>query len=168
MDPGDMTVFMSMIHLPWSIKILYGLISDNVPIAGTRRKSYIVLMGVLQFLSLISIYFLHSSTPYAVAACLTVACMTEAFVNVVADAIMCIQARKDPENGSQDLIAFSWLATGVGGIFGCLMGGIMTQYFHPRYSFLAYSFFGLFVAFNGLYLTKESEEDHVDPQANVT
>jgi hypothetical protein len=37
------------------------------------------------------------------------------------------------------------------------MGGVMTQYFHPRYSFLAYSFFGLFVAFNGLYLTKESE-----------
>jgi hypothetical protein len=47
MDPGDMTVFMSMIHLPWSIKIVYGLISDNVPIMGTRRKSYIVLMGVL-------------------------------------------------------------------------------------------------------------------------
>ena len=44
----------------------------------------------------------------------------------------------------------------------------MTQYFHPRYSFLAYSFFGLFVAFNGLYLTKESEEDHVDAQANVS
>ena len=90
MDPGDKTVFMSMIHLPWSIKIVYGLISDNVPIAGTRRKSYIVLMGVLQFLSLITIYFLHSSTPVAVAACLTVAALTEAFVNVVADAIMCI------------------------------------------------------------------------------
>lgn len=100
MDPGDMTVFMSMIHLPWSIKIVYGLISDNIPIAGTRRKSYIVLMGILQFLSLISIYFLHSSTPVAVAVCLFFAALSEAFVNVVADAIMCIQARKDPEHGS--------------------------------------------------------------------
>ena len=90
MDPGDMTVFMSMIHLPWSIKIVYGLISDNVPILGTRRKSYIVLMGVLQFIALISIYFLHNSTPVAVAALLCVAALTEAFVNVVADAIMCI------------------------------------------------------------------------------
>lgn len=94
------------------------------------------------------------------------AALSEAFVNVVADAIMCIQARKDKEHGSQDLIAFSWFATGVGGILGCALGGVMTQYFHPRYSFLLYSFFGLFVAINGLYLTKESEEDSVEESQN--
>ena len=121
-----MTVYMSMIHLPWSIKIVYGLMSDNVPIMGTRRKSYIILMGVLQFFALITIYFLHSTSAVAVAVCLGIAALSEAFVNVVADAIMCIQARKDPEHGSQDLIAFSWLATGVGGILGCIIGGVMT------------------------------------------
>jgi len=47
MDPGDMTKYMSIIHLPWSIKLLYGLTSDNVPIFGTRRKSYIILMGIV-------------------------------------------------------------------------------------------------------------------------
>ena len=47
MNPGDMTKYMSLIHIPWSIKLLYGLMSDNVPIAGTRRKSYVVIMGVL-------------------------------------------------------------------------------------------------------------------------
>ena len=47
-------------------------------------------------------------------------------MNVVADAIMCVQARKDPENVSQDLIAFSWMASGVGGILGSVVGGIMT------------------------------------------
>jgi len=48
--------------------------------------------------------------------------------------------------------------TGIGGIFGCMIGGIITQNWHPRYAFLAYSFFGLVVAFNGSYLTRESEE----------
>lgn len=52
---------MSIIHIPWSVKIIYGIVSDNLPIAGTRRKSYIVIMGFVQFLALISIYFLHEN-----------------------------------------------------------------------------------------------------------
>jgi len=47
LDPGEMQVYTSMIHLPWSFKILYGLISDNVPLCGTRRKSYLIIMGIL-------------------------------------------------------------------------------------------------------------------------
>jgi hypothetical protein len=75
---------------------------------------------------LLSIYFLHETSALLVAIFLTLAALSEAFVNVVADAIMCVQARKDPENGSQDLIAFSWMASGVGGILGSVVGGIMT------------------------------------------
>jgi hypothetical protein len=47
LDPGQMAIYISMIHIPWSIKILYGLISDNVPLFGTKRKSYIIIMGIL-------------------------------------------------------------------------------------------------------------------------
>lgn len=90
LDPGEMTLYMSIIHIPWSVKIIYGLISDNVPIMGTRRKSYIVLMGILQFCSLAFIFAFTDSGALSVAVCLTLAALSEAFVNVVADAIMCI------------------------------------------------------------------------------
>lgn len=85
-----MTMYMSMIHIPWSVKIVYGLLSDNIPIMGTNRKSYIILMGIIQFIALISIYFLHETNGLVIASFLTVAAMTEAFVNVVSDAIMCV------------------------------------------------------------------------------
>jgi hypothetical protein len=100
MDPGDMTKYTSIIHLPWSIKLIYGLLSDNVPIAGSRRKSYIIIMGVLQFVALLMAYWLHASTALGVALCLMFAALSEAFVNTVSEAMMVIQARKDPVHGS--------------------------------------------------------------------
>jgi hypothetical protein len=42
-----MTGYMSLISITWSVKILYGIISDNLPIAGTKRKSYVIIMGLL-------------------------------------------------------------------------------------------------------------------------
>jgi hypothetical protein len=90
MDPGDMTKFMSIIHLPWSIKIIYGLISDNVPILGSKRKSYIILMGFLQFIALVVAFGFHKSSNLGVAICLSMASLSEAFVNTVNEAMMCI------------------------------------------------------------------------------
>jgi hypothetical protein len=126
MDPGDMTKYMSFIHFPWTIKIIFGLLSDNVPLFGSKRKSYIIIMGVLQFAALVVAYFLHDSSAFGVSVCLSMAALSEAFVNTVCEAMMCVQSRKDPQYGSQDLIAFSWLCTGVGGLFGSILGGVVT------------------------------------------
>ena len=59
LDPGLMTGYTTMIGLPWSVKIIYGLTSDNIPICGTNRKSYIIIMGLLQFIAMISIYIFN-------------------------------------------------------------------------------------------------------------
>ena len=40
-------MYLTIVHIPWSFKILYGLISDNVPLFGTRRKSYLIIMGFI-------------------------------------------------------------------------------------------------------------------------
>ncbi len=34
---------MSALTLPWTIKPLYGLLTDFVPLAGSRRRSYLLL-----------------------------------------------------------------------------------------------------------------------------
>ena len=154
-----MTSYMSLISVTWSVKILYGLISDNLPIAGTKRKSYVIIMGLLQFISLLSVYVFEISHALSVALLLSVTSMCIAFINVVVDAIVCVQARKDPLHGSQELMSLAWMAQGFGGVIGCLLGGYMTQYCHPKYSFLIFSVMGLVLAVSGCFLSKECEQD---------
>lgn len=154
-----MAIYISIIHIPWSFKIVYGLISDNVPLFGTRRKSYLIIMGIIQFLSLFSLYAFEFDDPLVVAIVLAFASMSEAFTNVVSDAIMVIQSRRDKKFGSQDFITLLYLSTGTGGVLGCIIAGVMTEYLHPKWSFYLYSFFGVIISFAACFLTKKSEKD---------
>ena len=115
-----------MIGLPWSVKIIYGLTSDNIPICGTRRKSYIIIMGLLQFVAMISIYIFNIQNGFVVTLLLGLASLSLAFINVVVDAIIIVQSRKDSLHGSQDLMSIAWMAMGVGGVAGCVAGGYLT------------------------------------------
>jgi predicted MFS family arabinose efflux permease len=130
-----------------------------VPILGTKRKSYVVLMGYVEFFSLISIYLFEIKHGLSVAMLLGVTSLCLAFINVVVDAIMCIQARKDPEHGSQDLMSIAWMAQGIGGVAGCVLGGYMTENGTTKYSYLIMSIMGLVLALNGMLLSKECERD---------
>lgn len=79
----------------------------------------------------------------------TLANFSEAVVNVVTDAVLCIEARKDAENGSKNLFSVAWIATAIGGIAGGLLGGYFTEYSHPKYIFLLYSLMGLWISVHG-------------------
>ena len=83
-----MASYMSMLSVTWSIKIFYGLISDNFPIFGSRRKSYIIIAGIIQFFSMVGIFILNIKTGIAVALLIATTSMTIAFSNVVVDAIL--------------------------------------------------------------------------------
>jgi len=90
LDPGEMQIYMSLISLPWSLKILYGLISDNVPICGSRRKSWLIIMGLIETTALLILFFTLPEDPIIVTLLLMTASMAIAFINVVSNAIMVI------------------------------------------------------------------------------
>src|SRR5262245_58929695 len=52
--------YMLLIGLPWSFKMLFGLISDFVPLFRSRRKSYLVLSTLLTAVSCL----LAAATPF--------------------------------------------------------------------------------------------------------
>ena len=79
---------------------MYGLVSDNIPICGTRRKSWIIIMGFIEVISLLILFFTLPEDPIVVIILLMLASMSIAFINVVSNAIMIIQSRKDKNFGT--------------------------------------------------------------------
>ena len=86
--------------MPWSLKVIYGLIADNVPIFGSKRRSYIALNGLLEFLFLVPLFSTLANDKYTITVCLTLYAINVAFNDSIIDALMVMQARKDPIHGS--------------------------------------------------------------------
>ena len=52
LEPSEAQRLRAIIAIPWAIKIVYGLISDNLPICGSRRKSYIFIAALVYTISM--------------------------------------------------------------------------------------------------------------------
>lgn len=91
----------SFIAFPWSIKIFYGIISDNLPIMGSKRKSYLVILSVLQFFTMQIMVFYTGTNYYFTAFLLMLNNLSIAAMDVIVDSIMVVQSRKDSEEGSE-------------------------------------------------------------------
>jgi len=61
MDPGKMQALLSLSGLPWSLKPLYGLVSDAYPLFGQHRKSYLMLGAVIGSIAWIGLAILAKS-----------------------------------------------------------------------------------------------------------
>ena len=89
--------------LPWTPKLFYGILADTFPICKSRKRSYIILMGLIQGICSIGIPFLPFRNAIAICSMGTLISLSGAFMDVVVDGLMVCQARLDPENGSEEL-----------------------------------------------------------------
>ena len=54
---AEIAAFGAILSLPWTFKPLYGLLTDFVPLFGTRRRSYLLLTTAVTVLGLGYLYF---------------------------------------------------------------------------------------------------------------
>ena len=70
-----------------------------------------------------------------------------AFSDVIVDSLMVVQARRYPKEGSEELNAFCWTCSSVGGLLGSISAAVITQHYHPSYCFYFSSLMGLIIAY---------------------
>ena len=149
---------MATITLPWSFKLIYGMISDNIRICGGRRRPYLCIFSLLFFVMLMLVFLLQPNDPVVVTFLLMMAAWSLAFIMVVSEAIMVQESRKDPRFGSQDFVSLNYMSKGVGGSLGCIFGGFMTQHYHPKWCFFWHAWMGV-ILFVFAFKTKDYEEE---------
>jgi integral membrane sensor domain MASE1 len=82
-------------------------------------------MGLIQFTSLMIASFATIPNPNVIAVVLMFLSLSGAFIDVVMDAMMVIEAKKNPEQGSQELLSLAWMVAGVAAIVGGIAGAVI-------------------------------------------
>jgi hypothetical protein len=47
LEPSTTQSYIAIMTLPWAPKLFYGIIADTFPMCGSRKRSYIVFMGLV-------------------------------------------------------------------------------------------------------------------------
>jgi MFS family permease len=135
-EAGAVTSFMAALALPWSIKPLYGLFTDFVPIFGTRRRSWLLLTSLAAALGLVAIcVFLPTERgAWLLLPMLIVPTIGVAFSDVVIDALMVEEGQ--PRGITGRLQGVQWAAIYAATILTGILGGYLSEYHLQRVGYL--------------------------------
>lgn len=152
LSAAQVGVFFGVIGVGWTIKPLYGLVSDFFPLAGYQRKSYLLLMSAMgagSWLAL-TLFLPQYST---VLTLLTLCAATLAFCDVLIDALMVEVGR--PLELTGRFQAVQWAAISVAFTVAQFAGGYLSAHASPHTVFLLSAGFPLITFFATLGLVQE-------------
>ncbi|KAL3505937.1 hypothetical protein ACH5RR_031319 [Cinchona calisaya] len=134
LDPAETAVISGFSSLPWLIKPLYGFISDSFPLFGYRRRSYLVLSGLLGAISwCLMATFVDSK--YDAAFCILLGSLSVAFSDVVVDSMVVERARGESQSMSGSLQSLCWGSSAFGGIVSAYFSGSLVDAYGVRFVF---------------------------------
>ncbi|KZV35398.1 folate-biopterin transporter 1, chloroplastic [Dorcoceras hygrometricum] len=134
LDPAETAVISGVSALPWLVKPLYGFISDSIPLFGYRRRSYLVLSGLLGALSW-SLMATSVDSKYGVAFCILLGSLSVAFSDVVVDSMIVERARGESQSTSGSLQSLCWGSSAFGGIVSSYFSGSLVGTYGVRFVF---------------------------------
>ncbi|KAH0457702.1 hypothetical protein IEQ34_013017 [Dendrobium chrysotoxum] len=134
LDPAETAVISGFASLPWLVKPLYGFISDSFPLFGYRRRSYLILSGLLGAFSW-SLMATFVDSKYGAAACILLGSLSVAFSDVVVDSMVVERARGESQSTSGSLQSLCWGSSAFGGIVSSYFSGSLIDAYGVRFVF---------------------------------
>src|SRR5262245_46798420 len=128
--------FIAILSLAWAIKPLYGLLTDFVPLAGSRRRSYLLLTTAVASISMTTVYFVPLTSERAVVLLILLlpSAVGIAFSDVVIDAMMVTTGQQHGMTGL--LQSVQWACMYAAMILTGVVGGALSQWGMQQAGFL--------------------------------
>jgi MFS family permease len=120
------SAFFTLVYLPWSLKFIFGLISDGIAILGYRRKSWMIIGWIIYVTFSIWLFVLgEPSITYIVSLTFFLSC-AYLFSDVCTDTLCIERSRYEPDDirGSFQTSGYTIRA------FGCLIGALMGSFLY--------------------------------------
>ncbi len=148
---SKITFIVSIVSIPWFLKIFYGAISDAFPIFGLRRKPYLVICAFLSSLGWLLLSILPPSEKWLIVA-MTTANLGLAATDVITDGLVVEYSRKGSAQAYQ---AIAWGARSLGAVASGFTGGILAAKVTPQTVFLITAALPLFSLFAVIFLREK-------------
>ncbi len=144
LSPAEVGALTGIATLPWTVKPLFGFISDGFPILGYRRRPYLMMSGILGAASWLALATIVQSTWTAIAA-ITLSSLSVAVGDVIVDSLVVERARKESLSTAGTLQSLAWGASAVGGVITAYLGGLLLEQVTTRTVFAITATFPLIV-----------------------
>jgi folate/biopterin transporter len=141
LGPAELSALTGIFTLPWTIKPLYGFLSDGFPLFGSRRRSYLILAGLTGCFSYSALGhnfwgMIDSGGDMFIPATVTsflISSACIAFSDVVADGIV-VQKTRDSSDPSiaGGLQSLCWGSAAIGGLLSAYFSGSLLEVMKPQ------------------------------------
>ncbi len=117
----------ALLALPWAVKPIYGALSDNVPLFGSRRRAYLIIANTLAAIACFTLWLTFSQL--SVLLCLLVLSLAMALSSAVAGGVL-VESGQRYANANQ-LVTQQWLWYGMANLAARLGGGGLAGHLAP-------------------------------------
>jgi predicted MFS family arabinose efflux permease len=118
-SPVEISASLSVLDVPWVIKPLYGLVSDFLPLAGYRRRSYLLLAALAGTVGFAGVGLL--TTPGQIVPALVITSIAMAVASTVCGGLLVENGQR--LNASDAFVNQQWLWYNVATVATSLIGG---------------------------------------------
>jgi len=145
LTPAEVGVITGIATFPWTIKPLFGFISDGLPLFRYRRRPYLILSGLLGALSWVVLATVVQAA-WAATAAIALSSLSVAVSDVIVDSLVVERARQESQSNAGTLQSLAWGSSAVGGIITAYLGGLLLEQISTRAVFAITASFPLIVS----------------------